>query len=182
MKYILVALQQELEGIEFDPTEARVVYTGVGKINAAMSTVIACAATDCTEIINYGTAGVLNKDLIGKLNKIGVVRQRDMDARPLSELGVTPFEEDSNYCGDIKISNAKAVLSTGDNFVTDMPELESDLVDMEGYAIAKIAKRFGKTLTIVKYGSDFADSDAGDDWEQNVAKGAELFKEWFDNR
>lgn len=182
MKYILVALKQEVAGIEFDPEKAKVIYTGVGKINAAMSASIACAENDCTEIINYGTAGVLNKNLIGKLSKVGVVRQRDMDARPLSELGSTPFDSDSSFSGDIKVSNAEAVLSTGDNFVTDMPEIESDLVDMEGYAIAKIAGKFGKPVTIIKYGSDFADSDASNDWEKNVANGAILFKEWFDNQ
>ena len=181
MKYILVALPEELSGVEFDPSEARIVYTGVGKINATMSTVVSCAAHDCDEIINYGTAGALNNEFIGKLNKIGIVRQRDMDARPLSNLGITPFEQ-SMFNGDIEVSKAKTVLSSGDNFVTSTPELSSDLVDMEGYAIAKIAKRFGKPVTIVKYGSDFADSDAGDDWQENVAKGAQLFKEWFDNR
>lgn len=179
--YILVALEQELGGYEFDEN-TKVVFTGVGKINAAMTAVIACAANDCAEIINFGTAGVTNRDLMGKLNRIGTVYQRDMDARPLASLGITPFE-DGEFNGPITVHKSPVTLSTGDNFVTAIPELQTDMVDMEAYAIAKIAKRFGKPVHILKYGSDcVTDDNSESDWQENVAKGAELFKEWYDNR
>lgn len=71
--------------------------------------------SDCDLIINYGTAGALNKELIGELSLVGLVRQRDMDARPISDLGVTPFEQ-TPFAGDIVLNkNGGAVLSTGDN-------------------------------------------------------------------
>jgi adenosylhomocysteine nucleosidase len=181
MIYILVALKNELPEHNLDPNQYRVWYTGVGKVNAAMYATLAGAQTDCSAIVNYGTAGVLKKDLAGGLHIIGKVRQRDMDARPQAELGVTPFEE-TEVSGDIILGGKGPVLSTGDNFVTSTPELESDMVDMEGYAIAKVAAHMGKPVVLLKYGSDFADESAANDWEANQSNGAELFLEWIKNR
>jgi adenosylhomocysteine nucleosidase len=59
------------------------------------------------------------------------------------------------------------------------PELNSHIVDMEGYAIAKVAAVFNKKVRIVKYASDFADENAAEEWEANQAKGADLFLELF---
>jgi len=176
MIYVLVALKGELPEHNLDPETYKVWYTGVGKVNATMFATMACIQRDFTAVINYGTAGVINKDLIGNLNKVAVVRQRDMDGRPQAELGTTPFEE-TGIQGDIVTANSGVVLSTGDNFVMETPELESDLVDMEGYAIAKVCKHFSKSLLMLKYGSDMADSDAAKTWEENQADGAELFLE-----
>ena len=173
MIYILVALEQELNAM-LDPTKYRISYTGVGKINAAIAAVEACLQPDCERVINYGTAGALNPTIIGQLIQVGRVYQRDMDARPLVELGYTPFERDS---GPIDIMNLPYTLSTGDNFVKSIPDLISDAVDMEAYAIAKVCKMFGKPFQCYKYLSDFADENAAEHWNENVANGAEKFLE-----
>ena len=178
MIYVLVALDTELPKNSLDETKFKLWYTGVGKVNATMFATMAAIQTDCEAIINFGTAGCLNPDMAGKLNKVAIVRQRDMDARPQAELGQTPFET-TGLQGLIKIANSGCVLSTGDNFVMDTPELESDLVDMEGYAIAKVAKHFGKPCLMLKYGSDMADENAAKEWEANQAKGAQLFVDYL---
>lgn len=180
MIYILVALPTELPE-EFqnslDDTKYKLWFTGVGKVNAATYATLAAIQLDCQAIVNFGTAGVLEKDLAGKLHRIGTVRQRDMDARPQAELGVTPFEL-GELAGDIQL-DGDVVLSTGDNFVMSQPELSSQLVDMEGYAIAKVAAKFNKKCVMVKYGSDFADETAADDWQENQANGANMFIDWL---
>lgn len=135
--------------------------------------------SDCDLIINYGTAGALNKELIGELSLVGLVRQRDMDARPISDLGVTPFEQ-TPFAGDIVLNkNGGAVLSTGDNFVMEEPDLGSDLVDMEGYAVAKVAGLYSKQIRVLKYGSDFADENALENWSKNCSDGQTLFLDWL---
>jgi len=176
MIYVLIALPGELPDHNLDPATYKVWFTGVGKINATTYAALACIQQDCDSVINYGTAGVLNAAYAGKLNTIGSVIQRDMDARPQAELGTTPFDN-SGLEGEIGLSSTGIVLSTGDNFVMSPPELTSDLVDMEGYAIAKVAKHFSKPVMLVKYGSDMADKDASKTWEENQADGAELFIE-----
>lgn len=171
MIYILVALENEFP-IKLDTNTHTIVYTGVGKINATIHAIGACLDPFCTKVINYGTAGALNKDIIGQLINIGTVYQRDMDARPLAELGITPFEYDG---GSIKISDSPYTLSTGDNFVKAMPELVTDAVDMEAYAIAKICKRMNKPFECYKYMTDFADEDSAIHWQENINKGIDKF-------
>ena len=179
MIYILVALEGELpDHSSLNPQKFKVWYTGVGKVNAAMMTTLAAAQDDCAMIVNYGTAGTLVPELAGKIYDVGIVRQRDMDARPQAELGTTPFEN-TGLESDLRIAENNMVLSTGDNFVMKPPELNSHLVDMEGYAIAKVAAVFNKKIRIVKYASDFADENAAEEWEANQSKGAELFLELF---
>lgn len=179
MIYILVALEGELpDHSSLNPEKFKVYYTGVGKVNAAMMATIAAAQDDCAMIVNYGTAGTLVPEMAGKIYDVGVVRQRDMDARPQAGLGITPFE-DTPFAADIRIGSNDVVLSTGDNFVMETPELKSHLVDMEGYAIVKVAKVFNKNVRLVKYASDFADENAAEEWEANQAKGAQMFLDLF---
>ncbi len=179
MIYILVALAHELPRDFTSRDDVEVVYTGVGKINAAMIATEVAALRDCDMIINYGTAGALAQHLVAKLSVVREVCQRDMDARPMAALGVTPFEA-TGHEGALAVAHEGAVLGTGDQFVMSAPELQSDLVDMEGYAIAKAAMRADKPIAIVKYGSDFADENASTDWQENCANGAKLFAEWFE--
>ena len=79
---------------------------------------------------------------------------------------------DGDRGGDL---NIRELLSVADiDFVTKAPELKSHLVDMEGYAIAKVGKMFNCPTTIIKYVTDMADEDAADHWAENQAAGAEL--------
>lgn len=178
MIYILVALEDELSKRAQLPDGVLVRYTGVGKVNATLHATWAATQQDCECIINYGTAGALNSDYAGKLTAVKVVKQRDMDARPLAALGVTPFDP-TEVASDIHLPGHGASLSTGDNFVMAPPELPSDLVDMEAYGIVKTAQRFGKNVHILKFGSDLADENAADNWVSNCAKGEKLFLEWL---
>lgn len=180
MKYLLVALETEVPDIQL-PDDYTLMITGVGKVNATIMATIAALSKDCECIINYGTAGTFNSKLINKLHRIGVVKQRDMDARPQAKLGITPFEE-TDFKGDLKIySGSRYTLSTGDNFVKKKQKVKSDLVDMEGYAIAKVAGMFNKPCILLKYASDLADDKAPEDWEANQANGKDMFLAWLDD-
>ncbi|MFZ9022514.1 MAG: hypothetical protein ACO2ZA_05405, partial [Litorivicinaceae bacterium] len=133
---IVVALEDEL------PTQLvagwNVLYTGVGKVNAAIAATEAVLETRPIHLINYGTAGALNPSITG-LNRVNHIVQRDMDARPLGfELGHTPFDT----TGHIDLGGPGVSLGTGDHFVTTPPELVTDIVDMEAYALAKVARLF----------------------------------------
>ena len=171
MNYLLVALEMELPDALLVPAGFEVCFTGVGKINASLAAARVCARPDCRRVINYGTAGTLDAGLAGQLVRVARLLQRDMDARPLAPLGTTPFEDDG---GVIELGGAGVSLSTGDNFVTSPPTLSSDIVDMEGYAIAKARMRAGVPFDCYKFVTDLADADAAQNWRDNVAKGAEM--------
>lgn len=166
---LVVALEDELPS-HWVPGW-NVLYTGVGKVNASIATTEAVLEAKPQHVINFGTAGALDPAVSG-LHRVRHIVQRDMDVRPLGfELGHTPFDT----TGHIDLGGAGLTLGTGDHFVTTPPELVTDIVDMEGYALAKVAHTFGVTFHCYKYISDQADGQAADDWATNVARGAEAF-------
>ena len=178
MILVLVAIDTELKGVTL-PQGYKLVEIGVGKVNASGSTVQAIIRYEPERIINFGTAGSLNKELENGLYRISRVRQRDMDCRPFGiELGVTPYD----VVADIDMKCDGVTLGTGDSFVTSTPELLTDLVDMEGYAVAKAADRWNIPCEIYKFVSDFADENAMNDWDDNVSNGAELFARMLRNK
>jgi adenosylhomocysteine nucleosidase len=171
VSYLLVALEMEMPETSVIPAGFEVCFTGVGKINASLAAAKICARPDCRRVINYGTAGTLDAGLAGQLVRVARLAQRDMDARPLAPLGTTPFEEDG---GMIELGGEGVLLSTGDNFVTSPPTLVSDIVDMEGYAIAKACARAKVPFECFKFVTDLADEEASANWRANVAKGGRM--------
>ena len=168
---IVVALEDELPA-QLVPGWS-ILYTGVGKINAAIKVTEAVLRNRPSHLINYGTAGALNTSISG-LNRVNRVVQRDMDVRPLGfQLGHTPFDN----IRQIDLGGPGISLGTGDHFVTTEPELVTDIVDMEAYALAKVAHLFGVKFHCWKYISDNANEDAADQWAENVAKGSLKFIE-----
>ena len=127
------------------------------------------ARGECRRVVNFGTAGSRRPELAGQLVRVNRILQRDMDARPLAMLGDTPFEE-GPASGMIALGGEGVSLSTGDNFVTAPPALASDIVDMEGYAIAKATLRAGVDFSCWKYVTDLADENATANWRENVEK------------
>ena len=170
---VIVALEADLAGHRL-PSGYRVTFCGVGKINAALAAAEVLSRADCRQLVNFGTAGTLHPALAGKLVRVNRLLQRDMDARPLAALGDTPFET-GPAAGVIDLGGDGVSLSTGDNFVTAPPDLASDVVDMEGYAIAKACLRGNVGFSCWKYVTDLADENATDSWRENVEKGAAAF-------
>lgn len=166
---ILVALEQELPKTSLPGW--RIVYTGVGKINAAMTTANVIGEFGAVSIINFGTAGALREDLKG-LYEVTVFKQRDMDATSLGfALGETPYDEIKT----ISLNEKGLSCGSGDSFVDSMPDLNTDLVDMEAYAIAKVCKVMNTSFSCFKYISDNANENAVDDWTANFKSGAQAF-------
>ena len=169
MVLILVAVEEELS--LKDLPDLQIHYTGVGKINAAIKTIEIIKDYSPAQIINYGTAGSLNKKLTG-LVEVTRFFQRDMDASPLGfKIGQTPFDN----IDTINFGTSGYSCGTGDSFVTQRPKLKTDLVDMEAYAIAKICYLKNINFRCFKYISDYADGGANDDWIKNVSMGKKLF-------
>ena len=88
MKYriLLVALEAELP-YKQAPNDYKVVYTGVGKVNAAFAATQAIAEAHSLgfhpEVYNYGTVGSCQTELNG-IHRITKFVQRDMNAEPTS--------------------------------------------------------------------------------------------------
>ena len=172
---LIIALKEELPRNLLP--EFNIEYCGVGKINATYKALEIISKYEPKLIINFGTAGSLRKNLFG-LHEVSHFFQRDMDARALGfKIGVTPFEERSV----IDFGRTGLSCSSGDNFVSSPPELKTDLVDMEAYAIAKVCVLKNVQFMCFKYVSDNADESASKNWKANASLGATAFKDMVKN-
>ena len=170
---IITALETELKR-EALPSGVEIVYCGIGKINAALTSIKAIHQYSPKKILNFGTAGKIKPELHGLL-EIGKVIQRDMVAEPLAPRGSTPFcNRPQEY-----LSTGQFVCGSGDSFVTAHdPWLNSqgvDVVDMELFAIAAIAHDHQVPWQSFKYITDDANEKSSDDWQARVHHGQEQF-------
>lgn len=177
---IAVALPQEL-GLAAVPDGIPVAYTGVGKLNAALSLWAAIETHNPRHVINYGTVGALSEHTTGLLEVADTI-QRDMDATPLFARGITPFDETPHR---LSSGRTGVVCATGDNFLqsTDpwLREQGVDIVDMELFALALVCHRKGLTWQSFKYVTDQANDQSGEDWPARVHWGQALFLERLDH-
>ena len=151
----------------------QIVYTGAGKINAAIALCDALVSYRSEQLANYGSAGALLRGLSG-LCRVTGFQHRDMDVRARGfSLGQTSFE----YDVIIDLDGHVFSCGTGDDFVSAPPEMSSDLVDMEAYALAKIWQQKAFEIYCFKFIPENADDDAANNWVQKLELGARLFSD-----
>ena len=173
---LISALRDETQGL-FDDI-LPVVYSGVGKVNAALTAAKVIEQYNPKLIINFGTAGshAVEPHTLVDCNKF---IQRDMHVKELGfDFAVTPFEEDVPTVLEFSSSGGmNMTCGTGDNFVASSDELGCDVVDMEAYAIAKACHLAGVSFVSYKYITDGANENAAEQWLANCKKGAAKFLE-----
>ena len=176
---VLTAIEDELDKARA-PAGVEVIYTGVGKINAASAATLALLVLRPRLVINYGTAGNIAKVHRG-LVEVAHVVQRDMMAMPLAPRGRTPFAPELDL---LNSGQAGVVCGTGDSFVTTsdpwLIENGIDVVDMELFAIAQVCRSHGLPWRAFKFITDDANDLAHQDWTANVKDGESLFWETLD--
>ncbi len=183
---LVMALPMDSQGV-FERANIPVLYTGVGKVNAAYALTRRLAAyshagAPLPLVINFGTVG-------SQIHPTGTVLechafvQRDMDVRGLGvPLGVTPLEDiPAKLEFPPRFEQLPGgVCGSGDSFVTAQCPIACDVVDMEGYALAKVCWIEGAAFTSVKYVTDGADHAAGQDWRSNLKHAADRFLELYE--
>jgi len=180
---ILIAMALPAEGAgRFEAAGIPVLYTGVGKVNAAivLTRRLAELARDGGQlplVVNFGTAGSAQLPA-GTLVACRRFADRDMDVGALGFApGVTPFDalppviEFPAAFPDLP----DAVCGSGDSFATARHGVDCDVVDMEAYALAKACSVAGAPFACAKYVSDGADEHAAEHWKANVAGAADRF-------
>lgn len=171
---LVVALEEEATHLHV--SELPILVTGAGKVNAAIAVSSILAEASPTRVVNLGTAGALHDGMAGT-HVIGTVVQHDLDDAALFALSGLHFGE------PVQVASEGARLVTGDLFVSDADTRArlaqvADLVDMEGYAIARAAVHAGVPVTLVKEVSDNADETAGRSWRETVDDCAERLGAW----
>jgi adenosylhomocysteine nucleosidase len=180
---ILVVMALPAEGAgRFEAAGVPVLYTGVGKVNAALALArrLVELARDGSRhplVVNFGTAGSATlpaRSLVACRRFV----DRDMDVGALGFApGVTPFDELPPVLEfpSAFLDLPEAVCGSGDSFSTTHCGFDFDVVDMEAYALAKACKVIGAPFACAKYVSDGADEHAAEHWKANVAGAADRF-------
>jgi adenosylhomocysteine nucleosidase len=176
-----MALPQESRGL-LERAGSQVLYTGVGKVNAAAALArqlaeLRCAGTPAPLVINLGTAGsrTVPAHTLVACHRFG---QRDMDVSGMGfPVGVTPFD-DAPAVIEFPIvfhDLPQKLCTSGDSFATHLHAVESDVVDMEAFALAKVCLNEGVQFACAKYITDGADSDSAVHWEAALDAAAHSF-------
>ena len=178
---VVMALEEE-SGEIFQRAAIPVLYTGVGKVNAAYSLTrklseYAAAGQPLPLVVNFGTAGS-RLFALGSVVACSAFVQRDMDATALNfARGATPFDraparlEFPNMLPDLP----PGICGTGDSFSTVHTDSEYDVVDMEAYALAKVCWLYGSTFISIKYITDGCDGESASAWQANLRQAAQHF-------
>ncbi|MDQ9170569.1 5'-methylthioadenosine nucleosidase [Oxalobacteraceae bacterium R-40] len=185
--YLIVAALKDEMGHHFDELGVPVIYTGIGKVNAAYSLARELARREAhgqlpKAVFNFGTAG---SPIFKTHELVECTRfvQRDMDATPLGfAYGVTPFEDIPHL---LEVPKRLSRLPTGlcgsgDSFETGTAKMHCDVVDMEAFALAKVCHLEDMPFLSVKYVTDGCDHNAHNDWNENLHKAASSFVEIFE--
>jgi adenosylhomocysteine nucleosidase len=178
---IVMALPQESRGL-LERAGAEVLYTGVGKVNAAAALARRLAEMRCTGagqplVVNLGTAGsrTIPAHTLVACNRFA---QRDMDVSGLGfAAGVTPFDETPAVIEiPVMLPQLPQMLcSTADSFATHLHEVAGDVVDMEAFALARVCRTENARFACAKYVTDGADSDSATHWESALDAAARGF-------
>lgn len=194
------ASQETVAGCEFTfgkmhGKDVILLRSGIGKVNAAMSTTILLEKYKPDYIINTGSAGGFNPDLnVGDAVISTEVRHHDVDVTAFGyEYGQVPqlpaaflANEDliklaETSAKDIEgIQTVKGLIATGDSFMHDPVRVEdvrgkfTDLqaVEMEAAAIAQVAHQFGTPFVIIRSLSDIAGKESNVSFDQYLEKAA----------
>lgn len=192
--------QETIAGCEFTfgkmhGVDVILLKSGIGKVNAAMSTTILLEKYKPDCIINTGSAGGTNPELnVGDAVISTEVRHHDVDVTAFDyEYGQVPqlppaFSADEKL---IKIAEAAAkeldnfqtvrgLIASGDSFMenpervafvqTKFDDLQA--VEMEAAAIAQVAHCFGVPFVIIRSLSDIAGKQSEISFDQFIDKAA----------
>jgi adenosylhomocysteine nucleosidase len=177
-----MALPQESRG-RLEAAGAQVLYTGVGKVNAAATlarrlTEIRLAGGPLPLVVNLGTAGS-RKMAAHTLVACNRFAQRDMDVTGLGfAAGVTPFDDTPAVIEfpSVLPSLPQHLCSTADSFATHQHDVAGDVVDMEAFALARVCVAERARFGCVKYVTDGADADSASHWEAALAAASRAFE------
>jgi adenosylhomocysteine nucleosidase len=161
--YIMAVAQEYGPALK---TRITPLFTGVGPVEAAISVTAALAELKAANrlpqlVVSLGSAGSRRLPQLGVFQATEI-SYRDMDATALGfELGETPFLglPSALKPGMLVPDIPGATLSTGGTIISGKAydAIDSDMVDMESYAVLRACQRFNLPLVALRGISDGAE-------------------------
>lgn len=175
--------------------EVVLLRSGIGKVNAAMSTAVLLERFKPDAVINTGSAGGFDADLnVGDVVISTDVRHHDVDVTAFGyEYGQVPqlpaaFTADERLketaaqsakeTSDVKV--VSGLIATGDSFMNDPARVEAirdkfdnlQAVEMEAAAIAQVSHQFNVPFVIIRSLSDIAGKESHVSFDQYLETAA----------
>ncbi|OEH91526.1 5'-methylthioadenosine/S-adenosylhomocysteine nucleosidase [Bacillus solimangrovi] len=205
--------KEVIGGFEFysgniNGVEVVLLRSGIGKVNAAMSSALLLDRYKPDIVINTGSAGGFREDLnVGDIVVSTEVRHHDVDVTIFGyEYGQVPhlpaaFKADDKLVDAAmdaaknitSVQTVKGLIVTGDSFMNDTERVEfvrdkfDDLIaaEMEAAAIAQVCHQFNIPFVVIRALSDIAGKDSNISFDQFLDKAAlhssELVLEFVEN-
>lgn len=181
-KTTVIANSEYTEGT-YEGKDVVLLKSGIGKVNAAMSTTILLHEFKPDVVINTGSAGGYDENLeVGAIVISDEVRHHDVDATIFGyEIGQVPqmppaFKSDANLMQAAELAvqkigehqAAKGLITTGDAFMNDPVRVEvvrkqfptMKAVEMEAAAVAQVCYQFGTPFVVIRALSDIAGKES----------------------
>ncbi|MFF2907380.1 5'-methylthioadenosine/adenosylhomocysteine nucleosidase [Paenibacillus sp. NPDC057934] len=156
--------------------------SGIGKVNAAVTTQILHDSFGVSKVLFTGVAGAVHPDLnIGDIVISSECMQHDMDVTPLGyQRGIIPDQEVSSFpadaglialaeksCRELKCHYEIGKVLSGDQFIASREvvaslrqEMDGACVEMEGAAVAQVCFMNDTPFVVIRSMSDRADGSA----------------------
>ncbi len=180
MKWLMTyAVKEEYTEIKFPHDEIIPVCTGIGKVNAAFRLTEAIYENRPDAVLNIGTVGTVDHQ-VGTLFVCRKFIDRDM--QKLASLGLPyeiEFQEYPVIQGFSWVGKREGVCNTGDSFLTELTDIEGDIVDMEAYAQAVVCKERQLPFVSVKYVTDVIGQNSVKHWQDKLAEARKSLNEFF---
>ena len=180
MKWLMTyAVKEEYTEIKFPHDEIIPVCTGIGKVNAAFRLTEAIYENRPDAVLNIGTVGTVDHQ-VGTLFVCRKFIDRDM--QKLASLGLPyeiEFQEYPVIQGFSWVGKREGVCNTGDSFLTELTDIEGDIVDMEAYAQAAVCKERQLPFVSVKYVTEVIGQNSVKHWQDKLAEARKSLNEFF---
>ncbi len=173
------AVEEEYTELRWPDVEICYVKTGIGKVKSAFHLTEAIVRRCPDLVINLGTAGTLSH----QIGDVFVCRQFvDRDMQQMAAFGLE-YQIDSSsllagkgFCLDW---TEEGICNTGDGFVTELSDLQGDVIDMEAYAQAYVCRSLHVPFISVKYVTDIIGQNSVKHWEDKLADAREGLDHFF---
>lgn len=175
---ITYAVEGERFQLNIENADIKYLYTGIGKVRAAMMLMKAICEDRPDVVINIGTAGTLNHH-IGDIFVCHHFIDRDLEKVNLPEIcyeiefsgkmGIKAVDEADNI----------GICNTGDGFITEVIDFKGDVIDMESFAQADVCKEMKIPFVAVKYITDIIGNNSKDIWIDKLRDACEGLMKFF---
>jgi adenosylhomocysteine nucleosidase len=180
---------------QMNGVEVVLLRSGIGKVNAAMSTTILLDKYSPDFVINTGSAGGSDESLnVGDIVISTEVRHHDVDVTAFDyEYGQVPqlppaflayeelikiAEKGAKELQDVQV--VQGLIASGDTFVNELHVVENirdkfkvvKAVEMEAAAIAQVCYQFAVPFVIIRSLSDIAGKESNISFDQYLEKAA----------